>query len=163
MIAAFYSDTFRQFIPRPSSNLKNTTWVEIVHMIKRDADQAAVRDMVMACFRELRSRKEWSTLSVDTFVANEANAGQARTVTVAAVEGLVRVWWHSVAVLLPMLFVLKGCPACVFKWGDNMVGGDTLSVKVLNSRCDMHKGIFHTQSRLKVPATGAFCWNALYS
>ena len=48
---------------------------------------------------------------------------QAGIVAVAAAENLVRGWWHSVAVSLPALFVLKSGCAGVFKGGNNMVGG----------------------------------------
>ena len=61
-------------------------------------------------------------------MADKANAGQAHMVTAA--EGLIMVWWCSVAVLLPEPFVLESDSAGVFK-GDNMVDGEIPGITVL--------------------------------
>ena len=67
-----------------------------------------------------RSRRRQSRPTADTFMTDKADAGQASTVAVAAAEGLVRASWHSVAVLLPVPFVLESTSAGFFKSGDVM-------------------------------------------
>ena len=81
---------------------------------------------------ERKSKSGWSTSTAGMFVADKADVGQAGMVTAVAVEGLVRVWWHSVVVLPSTPFVFKGRPAGVFKGGDNMVGGEMPGIIVLS-------------------------------
>ena len=68
-----------------------------------------------------------------TFEANKANAGQAGTVSAAATQGLLKVWWHSVAVLLPLPFVLEDGTAWFFQGRNNIFNGEMPNVTVLIS------------------------------
>ena len=65
------------------------------------------------------------------FVADKANAEQTGTITAAAAEGLVRVWWRDVVVLLSTAFVLEGSFEIIFKEEDNMVTEKMSIVTVL--------------------------------
>ena len=85
-------------------------------------------------------------------MADKANVGYAGTAAAAEAEDLVRFWWRSVVVLLPVRFVSEGDPAGVLKGGNSMVEGKTPGVKILllrwttdYGRCDWHKGIFFKQ------------------
>ena len=58
------------------------------------------------------------------FMTDKANMGQTSLVAVATAEGLVRVWWHSIAIPPPVPFVLRSGSAGVSEWGDNMTGSE---------------------------------------
>ena len=79
----------------------------------------------MDWLRETRSRRDRSTPTAVTFLTDKDDVGQADTV---AEEGLIRIWWHSIAVPPFVPFV----SADIFKIGNNLVGGEKPSVSVLN-------------------------------
>ena len=69
-------------------------------------------------------------LTAGTFVADKGNVRQADTVATA--EDLIKAWWHSMVISLPVPFVLESNPAGIFKGGDNVVGSEMPDIMVLS-------------------------------